>query len=177
MRAPESHHETDLTLGSITDQAPEVAVPTSRSRENRTVPENQNGQEDLEKALNESRKSESRLRKIIDTIPTLAWCNLPDGSNEFLNQRWHDYTGVSPEEARGSGWKIPIHPEDLPGLAANWETLPSSDKPLLISRVSTKRDCGVPTASFSGSCSGSKRYATKQVKLSDGTAQRPTSTS
>jgi PAS domain-containing protein len=45
-------------------------------------------QQDLEKALNESRKSEARLRKIVDTIPTLAWCNLPDGSNEFLNKRF-----------------------------------------------------------------------------------------
>jgi hypothetical protein len=79
MRVPESHHETDMKLGPITDEAPEAAVLTSRSRENGAVPEHQNGQENLEKALNESRKSESRLRKIIDTIPTLAWCNLPDG--------------------------------------------------------------------------------------------------
>ncbi len=50
---------------------------------------------------------------MIDTIPTLAWCNLPDGSNEFLNQRWHDYTGLSPQEAHGWGWKVTIHPEDL----------------------------------------------------------------
>jgi len=28
--------------------------------------------------------------KIIDAIPTLAWSARPDGSNEFLNRRWHD---------------------------------------------------------------------------------------
>jgi PAS domain-containing protein len=50
---------------------------------------------------------------MIDTIPTLAWCNLLDGSNEFLNQRWHEYTGLSPQEAHGWGWKVTIHPEDL----------------------------------------------------------------
>src|SRR6202521_2884020 len=69
--------------------------------------------EDLEKALHESKKSETQLRKMIDTIPTLAWYNLPDGSNEFLNQRWHDYTGLSPEEARGRGWRVTVHPDDL----------------------------------------------------------------
>jgi PAS domain-containing protein len=37
---------------------------------------------------------------ILDTIPTLAWCNLPDGSNDFVNQRWCDYTGLSPEEVQ-----------------------------------------------------------------------------
>jgi hypothetical protein len=42
--------------------------------------------EDLEKALNESRRSESRLPRIIGTIPTLAWCNLPDGSKLGINR-------------------------------------------------------------------------------------------
>jgi len=49
------------------------------------------------------------LRLIIDTIPTLAWCSRPDGSSEFLNQRWLDYTGLSIEEARDWGWKAAIH--------------------------------------------------------------------
>src|ERR1700742_2732978 len=71
---------------------------------------------DLEQALCEARKSEARLQQFIDTIPTLAWCNLPDGTNEFLNQRWHDYTGLSPEEAHGWGWQATIHPGDLPEL-------------------------------------------------------------
>ena len=35
----------------------------------------------------------SLLRRIIDTIPALAWCAMPDGSIEFLNKRWLDYTG------------------------------------------------------------------------------------
>ena len=52
-------------------------------------------QEALRRALEELKNSESKLRQVIDTIPTLAWCNLPDGSNEFLNKRWHEYTGLS----------------------------------------------------------------------------------
>ena len=30
---------------------------------------------------------------VVDTIPTLAWSAGPDGSAEFFNQRWLDYTG------------------------------------------------------------------------------------
>jgi PAS domain-containing protein len=55
----------------------------------------------LESALTEITKSEVRLRTIIDTIPAMAWCALPDGFAEFHNQRWLDYTGLSDEEARG----------------------------------------------------------------------------
>ena len=82
--------------------------------------------QDLERALKESRESEARLRKIVDTIPTLAWCNLPDGSNEFVNQRWCDYTGLSPEEAQRRGCKVVIHPEDLPKWLDEWRTLVAS---------------------------------------------------
>lgn len=33
------------------------------------------------------------LRTLIDSIPAIAWVGAPDGSLEFWNQRWHDYTG------------------------------------------------------------------------------------
>jgi len=44
--------------------------------------------------LQESRDSEARLRKIIDTIPALAWCQLVGWLHDFVNQRWSDYTGL-----------------------------------------------------------------------------------
>jgi PAS domain S-box-containing protein len=68
----------------------------------------------------EIQKSEAKLRQVIDTIPTLAWCNLPDGPNEFLNRRWHEYTGLSPEQSHGWGWQAAFHPEDLPLLMERW---------------------------------------------------------
>src|SRR5260370_32458495 len=82
--------------------------------------ERQRSQEALTKALDEITNSETKLRQEIDTIPTLAWCNLPDGSNEVLNKRWHDYTGLSPEESHGWGWQVAFHPEDMPPLMAKW---------------------------------------------------------
>jgi formate hydrogenlyase transcriptional activator len=74
----------------------------------------------LEKAHAEISKSEEQLRTMIDRIPTLAWSCWPDGTTEFLNQRWLDYTGLSMEEALGWGWKVPIHPEDLGKLMDTW---------------------------------------------------------
>src|SRR6266481_1088132 len=74
------------------------------------------------------RRGEDYLRLTIDTIPVLAWCTRPDGSNEFLNQRWLDYTGLTIEEARGWGWKVAIHPDDLPQLLEVWQGLLASGK-------------------------------------------------
>jgi len=75
------------------------------------------------------RDSEARLRQVIDTIPTMAWCNLPDGSNEFVNRRWLEYTGLSAEESHGSGWQVAIHPDDVRSLTERWRGLLASGKP------------------------------------------------
>jgi PAS domain S-box-containing protein len=129
MTAAKSNHETESTLQAKSNDVPELVVVTSGDAENEDVPERYQTREDLEKALNEAKKSEAHLRKIIDTIPTFAWCGLPDGSKEFFNQRWHDYTGLSLEEAHGWGWKVTIHPDDLELLLDKWFKIIASGEP------------------------------------------------
>ena len=63
---------------------------------------------------------------ILDAIPAIAWCKSPDGSNEFVNQRWQEYTGIPAEEARGHGWQKAVHPEDLPKLSEKWAEIVAS---------------------------------------------------
>jgi len=77
----------------------------------------------------DSQKSEDNLRQVIDTLPTLVWCTRPDGSTEFLNKRWHDYTGCSPEESRVHGWQPTVHPDDLPRVVAKGQELLASGQP------------------------------------------------
>src|SRR5438105_1371003 len=67
--------------------------------------------------------------KIIDAIPTLAWCAQPGGAKEFLNRQWRGYTGLSVEEGLGWGWKTAIHADDLGRLTGNWETLLAKGEP------------------------------------------------
>ena len=64
---------------------------------------------------------EERLRSIIDTIPTIVWRKLPDGSADFLNQNFREYTGLSLEDGQGWGWMMnAFHPEDR--LIEEWRT-------------------------------------------------------
>jgi PAS domain S-box-containing protein len=85
--------------------------------------------EDRKRAEVEVQKSEAKLRQVIDCIPTLAWCNLPDGPNEFLNKGWHEYTGLSPEQSHGWGWQAAFHPDDLPPLMERWMKMLLSGEP------------------------------------------------
>jgi len=83
----------------------------------------------LEKAFDEIKRSEAKLCQVIDAIPTIAWCNLPDGPNEFLNKSWHEYTGLSPEESYGWGWQAAFHPDDLPPLMTKWREMLTTREP------------------------------------------------
>ena len=64
---------------------------------------------------------ERDLNSIINTIPMLAWSARPDGFCDFLNQRWLDFTGLSAEQACGSGWGTTIHPDDAKGVLDSWQ--------------------------------------------------------
>src|SRR5258708_15992375 len=114
---PRSPNASDLQLIEGAARVALIAIQSDRSK---TA---------LQRAYQEIKQSEGRLRKIIDTIPTLAWCSLPDGTGEFWNRRWHDYTGLSHEAVRGWGWQDAIHPEDLKEITDKWLGFLASGQP------------------------------------------------
>ena len=109
--------EEDLTLIKGAGHIARIAIERQRS------------QEALRKALGKLQTSEARLRQVIDTIPTQAYCILPDGRNEFSNRRWQEYTGLSSAESSGWGWQAAFHPEDLPGLMEKHLALLAAGEP------------------------------------------------
>ncbi len=89
----------------------------------------QNTAPDLRKLLEESQGRGNRLQTLIDMIPAFAWSCSPDGAKDFLNQRWHEYTGLAPEDALGSGWSGVVHPDDLGPLQKDWHRILVSGQP------------------------------------------------
>ncbi|WP_334526409.1 PAS domain-containing protein [Bradyrhizobium sp. AZCC 2230] len=84
--------------------------------------------EALQKAFDEIRRSEDRLRLVIDTIPTLVWRAGPDGVPDFLNQPALDYTGLSPDQVE-IGWPRAFHPDDKKGMLVKWSAIRASGMP------------------------------------------------
>ena len=71
---------------------------------------------------------EERLRLIIDTIPTIVWRKLPEGSADFLNRNFREYTGLSLEDGLGWGWMMnAFHPDDR--IREEWHTALAAGKP------------------------------------------------
>jgi PAS domain S-box-containing protein len=52
------------------------------------------------------------LRNLIETMPTPAVCALPDGSVEFVNREWQEYTGCPTQQLNRWVWQTTIHPDD-----------------------------------------------------------------
>jgi len=76
------------------------------------------------------RQQEAEFRRVLDTIPALVWSALPDGSNTYVNKRFVEYTGSSPEQTAGSGWQALIHPDDLERHTGKWMEAVATGKPL-----------------------------------------------
>jgi PAS domain S-box-containing protein len=67
------------------------------------------------------RREEGRLREVVDSIPAIAGIARPDGTNEYLNRRWAEFTGLPTVGATGIGWDVAVHAHDKPHYLATWQ--------------------------------------------------------
>ncbi|MBW4621154.1 MAG: PAS domain S-box protein [Cyanosarcina radialis HA8281-LM2] len=67
------------------------------------------------------RRSEAAFRTISNAAPALVWVCSPSGENIFFNDRWYEFTGQTPDEARGRGWANAMHAEDAAQILSYWE--------------------------------------------------------
>jgi PAS domain S-box-containing protein len=61
-----------------------------------------------------------RLRDVIETIPAYVWSAEPDGSVDFVNRRWLEFSGFSLGQAVGWGWADALHADDRDRLVEAW---------------------------------------------------------
>ncbi|WP_206753810.1 PAS domain S-box protein [Leptolyngbya sp. FACHB-17] len=68
----------------------------------------------------ELRGSEARYRLLAEAIPQFIWITDAAGHNEYVNQRFCDYTGLTAEQMHGLNWLSIIHPDDLEMTHDRW---------------------------------------------------------
>ena len=64
--------------------------------------------------------SERRYRNLADVVPNIVWTAFPDGTVDYFNRRWFEYTGITSERAAGS-WRAALHPDDVEPFMAAWQ--------------------------------------------------------
>ena len=81
-------------------------------------PEDITTQQLAEQALSSAQK---RALFTLEAIPMLVWTAQADGTINYLNQRWQDFTGLLALEEVAQAWQQVIHPADLPQLTVSWQ--------------------------------------------------------
>jgi PAS domain S-box-containing protein len=78
---------------------------------------------------NSLRESEQRFRQMADDAPVMIWMADTNGAWEFVNKGWLNFTGMSPEQFRGEGWRTLFHPDDLQRSVDNYVNHVQARKP------------------------------------------------
>jgi PAS domain S-box-containing protein len=86
--------------------------------------------EERKRAEERAHRADRERYVAVDTIPALLWSTSSDGSSDFNNRRWLEYTGLSETEAQGWGYRSVIHPEDYERLADEWAARFATGEPI-----------------------------------------------
>ena len=69
------------------------------------------------------RESEERVRNVLEGLPQMAIVTSPDGTRQFFNKAWYDYTGQTIGESMDKGAGGVIHPDELKQAEKTWEKI------------------------------------------------------
>ncbi|MCU7937163.1 MAG: transporter substrate-binding protein, partial [Candidatus Thiodiazotropha sp. (ex Dulcina madagascariensis)] len=72
------------------------------------------------------RESEKRFRALVSAAPMGIYLIDPKGKCTYVNTRWCEMAGMTPDEAHGDGWRDAIHPDDRQYVLENWERMVKS---------------------------------------------------
>lgn len=76
----------------------------------------------LEDAFTRLQLSEQHFRALAEALPQIVWTANPDGSVDWFNARWYDYTGTHTGEGLGWEWKHNCDPNDLFDVLEKWQS-------------------------------------------------------
>ena len=89
-----------------------------------------------------ARRSQRELQAVIETIPAMVWSTSADGTLDFINQRWQEFTGLPMENALGWNWEAVVYPDDLARYVADWRVALKNGQ-AMASEVRVRRADGV----------------------------------
>ena len=67
------------------------------------------------------RGREMMLRGLADAMPQIVFVTYSDGTGEFINRRWREYTGSLAAFFPPEGWQRLVHPDDLDRTRLRWQ--------------------------------------------------------
>ena len=87
------------------------------------------------------RDSEQRYRALAEAGPDFVWSCAADGTVQYLNPRYVEYTGVTLEQINSGGWQEAVHPDDQAAIERGWAASLETGEPFELEyRFRRRRD-------------------------------------
>ena len=116
----------------------------------------------------------------------MVWTTTPQGSHDYFNTPWYDYTGLEPEQSLGLGWQNPFHDEDMPHTIKAWAQSLTTGEPYsveyrcrrhdgawrwMLGRALPMRDVDGTISGWFGTCTDVEDFITTREQLAKTQAQ------
>ena len=86
---------------------------------------NQELERRVDQRTRQLQESERQFRTLANTIPQLAWMADAEGRIFWYNQRWFEFTGLTPEQSQGLDWRQILHEQHadrvLESMQRSWQ--------------------------------------------------------
>jgi PAS domain S-box-containing protein len=66
------------------------------------------------------RGSEDQMHRLMDALPQIVWTNNAQGTTNYFNRRWYEYTGLDFKQSGESSWQTVIQPDDAVIARDRW---------------------------------------------------------
>ena len=86
------------------------------------------------------RNSEQRLRFMFDSMHQKIFTTTADGSIDYFNPAWLEFTGQGPEALRDWNWVQLIHPEDIDDSIGAWRSALKTGQPIQVEQRICRAD-------------------------------------
>ncbi len=71
-------------------------------------------------AVSAFQSGEELFEALAAHTPVGIFISSAEGGCVFVNERWCELTGLTPEQAMGDGWVVALHPDDAPRVNREW---------------------------------------------------------
>lgn len=78
------------------------------------------------------RRSEEHFRALAESLPQIVWASHADGTLDYYNHRWEEYTGLKPSPSDPCFGAPVVHPDDAGPAAAAWAESVRTGQPLQV---------------------------------------------
>ncbi|MCW3149298.1 PAS domain S-box protein [Stutzerimonas stutzeri] len=90
-----------------------------------------------------TREAEERYRTLVNLSPQVVWQCSADGALSFCNSYWSEFTGLSEQASRDTGWLAAVADEDRMQVAQQWRQAVRSQLPFSLDLPLLDSDAGV----------------------------------